>query len=275
MTKEDEYFLASAQDKIGKCRDNYMMTRTDFLDMHRRTLLTQLCRREKDFFFGYYGGYEDAERTVCFFVPDYMLDDPSFSKFGHTGREIPFEAFKTYFESNPDDNPLSCLQMQSGGGKELSHRDYLGALTGLGVRREKAGDILVRKDGADIVILGEISDFLLANYRKAGRSELSAQLADVRMLQVPENLFRDFKDTVSSLRLDNIIASAFSLSRSKAQEAVTSGLVFVNSLQVQKTDAPVHEGDKLVLRGKGKVILLEIGGSTRKDRTFVTLRQYL
>jgi len=49
------------------------------------------------------------------------------------------------------------------------------------------------------------------------------------------------KDTVASLRLDNVLSSAFSLSRAKAAEAIRTGLVFVNSAPAEKTDLQVME----------------------------------
>jgi RNA-binding protein YlmH len=83
------------------------------------------------------------------------------------------------------------------------------------------------------------------------------------------------KDTVASLRLDNVIASAFSLSRAKAAEAIRSGIVFVNSIQSEKPDMQVDEGAKLVLRGKGKAYLRVVGGRTRKDRLFVEIEKFV
>lgn len=83
------------------------------------------------------------------------------------------------------------------------------------------------------------------------------------------------KDTVASLRLDNIVSSAFGLSRAKAQEAIKRGIVFVNSLEQTKVDAQIDEGDKIVLRGKGKVLVKEIGNRTRKDRIFMEFERYV
>ena len=83
------------------------------------------------------------------------------------------------------------------------------------------------------------------------------------------------RDTVASLRLDNVIASAFQLSRAKAADAIRAGIVFVNSMQVEKPDMQVEEGSKLVLRGKGKAFLREVGGRTRKDRITIIIERYV
>ena len=86
---------------------------------------------------------------------------------------------------------------------------------------------------------------------------------------------KHIRDTVSSLRLDSVLAVGFSLSRGKAAEAVTSGKVQVNWTDCQKPDRPVAQGDTLTLRGLGKCVLEEVGHQTKKGRVFVTLKRYL
>ncbi|HML37716.1 MAG TPA: YlmH/Sll1252 family protein [Bacillota bacterium] len=246
---EDEALLAGIEDKITQCIDNYMVTNSSFLDMRQRTLAEARCRKHKGFRWCFYGGYEDAERTVAVFLPDYA--------------EL------------ADNDPLALLRMTPDGRSALTHRDYLGSLMGLGVKREMIGDILVREKGADIVIMKDMGDFLLYHYGKAGRTSLKAEITSIDQIIVPENRVEEKRDTVASLRLDNLVSSSFSLSRGKAAEAIESGLVFVNGMQSLKTDRQMKEGDKLVLRGKGKVLLKEVGGVTRKDRTYIVLDKYI
>lgn len=93
-------------------------------------------------------------------------------------------------------------------------------------------------------------------------------------LIVPEIDRKIVTDTVASLRLDNIVASAFGLSRGRAAEAIKGGIVFVNHVEVIKADAAVSEGDQITLRGKGKARLAEIGGRSRKDRIYVQIERY-
>jgi len=254
--REDEILLAGIEDKIRQCLDYDMVTHSSFLDMRQRTLAETRCRQNKGLRYCFYGGYEDAERTAAVFLPEYeQLTDHHLLKPG-------------------ENNPLALLRITQSGGSTLSHRDYLGSLMGLGIKREIIGDILVREDGADIVVLKEMGDFLLFHYEKAGRASLKADLVPIEQILVPEARFEEKRDTVASLRLDNVIASAFSLSRGKAAEAIQRGLVFVNGMQDEKSDRQIKEGDKLVLRGKGKVLLKEIGSVTRKDRISIILRVY-
>ena len=130
-------------------------------------------------------------------------------------------------------------------------------------------------DGADIILLNDIADFVLLNYDKAGRTSLALEKVDITNLRTVDEQFKFVSDTVASLRLDNIVSSAFGLSRSKAAEAIKRGIVFLNNLECFKVDKEVAVGDKIVLRGKGKVYLMEIGGKSRKDRTYITLKAYI
>lgn len=247
--KEDEILLAGIEDKIRQCEDHYTPTNTTFLDMRQRTLAEARCRQHKGLRYLFYGGFEDAERAVAVFLPDYAELAAS--------------------------DPLALLRITQSGQKALTHRDYLGSILGLGIRREIIGDILVRDNGADIVIIKEMGDFLLYNYEKAGRASLKAELVPIGEIILPEVRFEEKRDTVASLRLDNVVASAFNLSRGRAAEAIERGLVFVNGLETMKSDRQIKEGDRLVLRGKGKVLLKATGNATKKDRIPVVILKYV
>lgn len=298
--KEDNFLLGQISDKISQCENKYIVTATGFLDAHQQSLARQYCRKhfvtvyeaaeepgifekpsekEKDFTgdfaseegafdgmnfgtgesFGFmdfppvrtlfYGGYEDAERVILINLPDYAR--------------------------LADNNPLTVIRAcKAEGGRQLTHRDYLGSLVGLGIKRELLGDILVREDGADIIVLSDIAEFILSNYCKAGRTALSLSQHHISELIVPKVKRTRITDTVASLRLDSVTASAFGLARGKAAEAIGRGIVFVNHLEVAKPDFQVKEGDKITLRGKGKACLTEIGGRSRKDRVYITIERY-
>lgn len=248
--KEDNFLLGQIEDKITQCENQYIPVHTVFLDAHQQSLARILVnRRLSSADLTFYGGYEDADRMILVCLPDYAS-----------------------LEGN---NPLTVIRVsKADGAKELTHRDYLGSLVGLGIKREMTGDILVRGDGADIIVLSDIADFIMTNYVKAGRANLSLTQHPIGELIIPQQNRKIIKDTVASLRIDNIIASAFSLSRSKAAEAITKGLVFVNHIEITKTDYKVCEGDSITLRGKGKAKLIEISGRSRKDRQYVLFEKY-
>lgn len=241
--------IAAIEDKRRQCEARSCMSHTAFLDI-RQCAEAEL--RFKNSRHVLYGGYEDAERRIMIFLPNY-------------------ESALT-----AEDDPLEIMRVSAAsGGKKLSHRDYLGSLLALGIDRSVIGDILVSDDGADIIILKSMGDFLLSSYDKAGHSYLKTELLPIAELNTGNISVRLKRDTVASLRLDNLIGSAFDMSRSKAQEAVSGGRVFVNGLQCVKPDKEIREGDRLVLRGRGKAVLLELGQTTKKGRIAVRLELYI
>ncbi len=259
ITKEDKLILAQLEDKIVQCNDRYMITTGYFLDMRQRSIAEKLLQYKQNVKYGFYGGFEDASRVIAVFLPEYIETD-----------------VVTHFEENPEDNPLVVLRgILSKGSPELSHRDYLGALMGLGIKREMTGDILVRPDGADIIVMREIASFIQMHMEKAGRARIDFKEVPVRELIIPEVRIKEMIESVASLRLDNVISAVFNLSRSKAVEAIEAGIVFVNGMEVLKAEKHVGEGDKLVLRGSGKAVLKNIEGKSSKGRTIIKINRYM
>ena len=246
MEKADRIVLAIVQDKIDQSYKTCISTNTGFLDIRQRDLVESYCKKIKGLNYKFYGGYEEAERCICIVSPEE--------------------------DSNPE--PLIALRIVKSGTKTVSHRDYMGSILGLGIKRESIGDILVHPNGADIIILKELADFFVSNYVKAGSTPIKVEIISLNQIEVAEENVEEIRQSVSSLRLDNIISSVFKLSRSNAVEAINGGLVYINGQQITKPDKMLHKGDKLVLRGKGKAILQDILGNTKKDKTVLLIKKY-
>ena len=250
--KEDKIILAKALDALEECRREDRISYTDFLDMRMQGIL----EKELKFYGAKYffeGGYDTSERRIAVFLPDWAEKDDFYGM-----------------------SPIEVLRVShKQGGKALTHRDYLGSILGLGLSRAKIGDIIVYSSGADIIIDRELEEFLLANYFKAGRTELSLSAVPVEEINLSEVRTEEITDTLASLRLDAFLSSAYRSSRAKAQEAVRQGLVFVNNAECLKPDKELSEGDVVVLRGKGKCVLEKIGGTSKKDRIFITIKKYV
>lgn len=120
-----------------------------------------------------------------------------------------------------------------------------------------------------------MADFLRYNYDKAGRTPINVEIVPAGEAVTVKQEFKVITDTVASLRLDSVLSSAFGISRAKAQEAVRRGIVFVNSSLCEKPDCQVREGDRFVIRGKGKARLAETGGKSRKDRIYIKVEKYI
>lgn len=256
--EKDELLKSRIEDHVRRCSDGYYIVATKFLDAHEQAIAAAYTRSAGMSGMGvrciFYGGYEGAERRLLVSIPKSM-------------------------EIADEDATSDLLQVMHvdvpKGSRELTHRDYLGSILGLGIERSVIGDILVRENGADIIILPEIADFLLNEYKQVGKSDIKTSMTSIGDLNVPEAHVQEIKDTIPSARLDNVIAVAFKLSRTKASEAIKSGIVSVNHAEATKPDMKMEEGDTLVLRGKGKAVLAEIGGESKKGRIWIRIDKYI
>lgn len=250
----DELAAAKIEDKIRQCRNGYYVTATGLLDSHEQALAKAAVKQAPDVRTYLYGGYEDAERRMLICVP----------------ADIPMS------EEEAADGLLSVLRVSKPAiSRDLSHRDYLGSLLGLGIDRSVTGDILVRDDGADIIILSDMAGFFLREYTQAGRTHLHSEIRPINELMIPASATEIIRDTVSSVRLDAVTASAFRLSRSKASEAIRGGIVSIDHIECLKPDAGMAEGSVIVLRGKGKAVLRKIGERSRKGRIRIEILKYI
>lgn len=191
------------------------------------------------------GGFEDAERQMVAFIPEY--DEPIF--------------------------PITAIKISSPMIKSLSHRDFLGSILGLGIKREKCGDIIIGEKEAFAILSEEIASYVLNSLEKVGRVGVKCEEIPLPEVKVPEKSFKPITGTVSSLRLDSVVTLFSGKGRGKAAEIISGGLVFVNGIAVTKNDFHLKDGDVLSLRGKGKATL-SVGGTSKKDRIFITLNAW-
>lgn len=190
-----------------------------------------------------WGGYPEAERQrACVLPADSWDDRPDFG--------------------------IAILRITplDPGGENPSHRDYLGSMLGLGLKREKLGDCLVRSGEALFCVAAEIADFVRFNLSRVGRWTVNVELvAAGEDLPAPPPP-RVKTVTVASPRLDAVIAAAFNLSRSRAAELIRQGRMNLNWRLETGPDAQVKTGDTLSCRGQGRFMLLENSGPTRRGR---------
>lgn len=241
---ENEEILKRAEDLARRSDQRGAITNTGFLTPAEQYALShdpglRGARLHFD------GGHPDAERRMAFFLPDWLEED----------------AF------DPSEY-LRALRITAAFG-EPGHRDYMGAVLGMGVGREWVGDILV--DGAQAIILCQPSILRhLLSIEKVGRFGVKAEEIPLSFIPVQEKKTEERRYTVMSARLDAVAAGLFHLSRSETARQIALGNMSLNYSPCLKPDAPVKEGDVLSLRGAGKGRITEIGGSSRKGRMFVS-----
>ncbi len=203
-----------------------------------------------------YGGADGCERCVVGFGSE--------EEFGYT-EPFPITILKIY--------PAMAKYAE-----ELTHRDYLGSLVGLGIEREKIGDIIIRKNRKDkavyVFVIDNIADYVMENLGYVKHTNVRVEKCDV----VPEDIRPQLEEKsiiVSSNRIDAIISKLYNMSREQSIKCFSENKVFLNGICMTSNARPLKEGDMVSVRGKGKFIFDGEGGSTRKDRLYVKVREYV
>ena len=248
--RSDQLLLARIWDKYEQTERKNVPSATVFLSPRERQLAQAMLNAagvREGYLFD--GGYEEAERSILIFLPDWA-EEPA-------GDEMVF------------------LRAAFHGEEGLTHRDILGSLMGLGVTRERVGDILVSPHSADIVAAPSLREFFLREWEQAGRVKLTVTEIVRSELRIPQAQVKVIRDTVSSLRLDAVAATAFSMSRGRAAELIAAGKVNLEHVPCLKGDKLVEEGAVITARGLGKAKLTQVGGLSKKGRIGITVERYL
>ena len=249
-TREEEMLLVRVCEKLDSAVQRDIPAATNFLSKREQMLVCEVLRGAPIRFFG---GLSTAEREISCYLPDY-LDE-------------------SWLES--EDGPIAAVRASYFEGDTLTHRDFLGALMGCGIKRETVGDIYVATGRCDFLVTREVLPYLLQNFLSAGRTKLHVERIMVPDVSVPEQKVRQIRDTVPSLRLDGIVSSGFSISRGKAADYIAAGKCELNYAPCVKGDKQTAEGDVITVRGLGKIRLDAVGGNTKKGRICVEITRFL
>lgn len=255
--QEDKMCLSQVLDKIEFSKTRDKIEYTDFLDMYQVSLVENFLRKIKFENYKLYGGYQEAERRVLIVYPekyDEQMLEKNYSKIINIVRVILPEEEKGNY----------------------SHRNYLGGIVKLGLKREKVGDIIVNEDGADIITIEDFSDILKQQLPSLTRFENSKiTVEQIPNLRKREVKVEQVKIIVPSLRLDNFVSDLARTSRSKAVQIMEQERVFINGQNETKVSKQVKLNDIITIRGKGRFIIKEFAGTTRSGRTVVVIEKYV
>jgi photosystem II S4 domain protein len=156
-----------------------------------------------------------------------------------------------------------------------NHRDFLGAILGTGIVREKVGDILVLGErGAQAIVHPDLVDFLEMHLNQVRSVPVKTQRIDLQELKIREPKKKELTTVEASMRLDAIASAGFGMSRSKMAEMISAGDLRVNWKEVTSASHPVKSGDLIAMRGKGRLEVGEVA-ITKKERYRVQLTRYV
>lgn len=251
QTPEDRVLLAKVWDKINTGMQRCIPASTCFLSPRELEMIRFLFGGQDGLYA--FGGYTGAERQMLIYLPEY-LDESAL-----TG----------------ENSPIVCLRAEFYEEDSPSHRDFLGALMGIGIGRETVGDICLGQGVCDFLVAAQIAPYILQNLTAAGRTKLRLSPIPLTEIRVPEPEVKEIRDTLASLRLDSVISAGFRIGRSLAAQYICAGKAAIDGLPCDKPDKPVPEGAKISLRGSGKIRLAAVNGQTKKGRISVVIHRYV
>ena len=238
---DEKEFIDQVLDWKYQVEQMYAPKLTDFLDPRQQFIIQAIIGENQEVQSSFHGGFSNTERKRCLLYPDYY--EPSQEDFLVGVYEI--------------DYPKKFIT--------LEHRQVLGSIMSLGVVREKFGDIVVNGDRIQFSAVSEIEDYLVLELNQIGKAAVKVKKVENDYLQSNER-WAEVEKTISSLRLDVVIAGALNMSRQKSLTLIQAGRVKVNFEQMEQNAFECEKSDIISIRGFGMVKLMELSGRTRKDK---------
>lgn len=240
---EEQPFIDMILEWKEQVLERYSLKRTDFLDPRQQDILLALIGKHDDVRVSFFGGSSLSERKRALIYPQYI-------------------------EVNQSDFQLLCFELDYAKKfVSISHRDVLGALLSLGLKRDKFGDILFNDTHVQVIVASEISDYIALHLESVGKTPVQLQEIPLEEIIEPQDTWMESHGTVSSLRLDAVLSEVYHQSRSKMSQFIENGFSKVNWQVIEKPSYELQAGDYLSLKGFGRSKIISVEGMTKKGKT--------
>ena len=269
MEEKSRDFLAGrVKDLAARAYMNNFITHTDFLSVSELAMFHQILASEGvssnvheycGARYVIYGGFEDAERAMICFLPEY-LDEETF-----------------LLSEKNEQTVLSCVSIKPVNARfadELNHRDYLGSLMNLGIERDQLGDILTAENKAYVFATTEIAQMICKELIRIRHTSVKCEIVNASECDI-RPVFEEVSGSVASERIDAILAFVYHLSRSEAQKLIEAESVFIDGRTAYSGGYDLKSGARVSVRGHGKFIYLGVDNTTRKGRLFVKVKKFV
>lgn len=243
-SEDEKRLLARIQDLFARASRGTVQS--DFLDLRQQDLARAAAVNEAGYAWRFEGGYEEAERKRLIICPDW--------------------------EQQPASR-IACLCIRHKEFRDtvLGHRDYMGAILNLGIKRERLGDIVVQDAVAYVFLDADLCDYLNRQLLRVKNVNVWLEPVQPEDFVYRSKPLKTITISLASLRLDAAVAGAYNLSRADVDELIQAGTVKVNQVEVYKSAAQLKPGDLVSVRGKGRFRIETLGGMTRKNRFWVEI----
>ena len=250
LEPETKLLFSKALEQAFICENKHMTTFTEFLDPIKTEKFKDIISKNLSIGVDSYGGSDGCERQIISF-------------------------YQEYTKVSVDDYPIDAVEIEFSGKSlsQITHRDFLGSVLGLGLDRKKVGDIIIFSERAIVFVHKDISLFLTSNLTKVKHVNVNARVISSDLIFAALSEYEEMIVNLSSMRLDSLLSSAFKISRSKAAKMVVADKAFINWVSYKSPDKLVKEGDIITLRGHGRIKVLEILGQSKKDKIILKIHK--
>ncbi len=246
---DDRLFLSHIDDAIKIAQSRDIPKFVGFLDERQRAVVTRYTNFKKYDTYSFWGGYEGAKRVFFCALSSYL----------------PCDDYSIF--------PITPITFTYRKADTLSHRDFLGSLMALNIKRETVGDILVGEGVCVVFMASSVAPMVINEITKIGKVGVKVTEGVPEVLPINEE-FEEISGTVSSLRLDCLVGLVTNLSREKSAVLIESKKVSLNHFECESVSKLVCESDIISIRGYGRFVLHEVLGVTKKQRQKVKVLKY-
>ena len=241
-------FLNLAEGLVRQVLDEYRPVLTNFLNPREIYILKTLVNQQDDLKVFQYGGYQNAENQRLLIAPN-------------------------YYEPIRDDFDLMVIQIKYPEKfATLHHSTILGTFMHNGIARQSIGDIINGEaESLYFFATKAIGTFILRHLDHIGKAKVRFEEVMANEIAVVDDEWTIINTTVSSLRLDSIVANGYNISRNHAKQMIEHDLVRVNWTDINKPDYVLAINDLVSVRKYGRLKINELNGLTKKDKWRITM----
>lgn len=246
--KEEQSFVKRCIEYKKLVNNNNKVILTNFLNRREQAILKQILGKEI-LELKVYGGYQKAERNkVLLCNTDFYVDN------------FEITCFKIIYNKR---------------NKTLRHKDILGTLLSLQIKREVIGDIVFDKsDNPYIFVNSQMETFLLENLNIVSNVTVSLERIVDTEIDFYDNSVED-ELIVSSFRLDVLVAGLINKSRRVSNELILKGDVTLNWTVNTNVSEMITLGDTISIRRFGRFTVTNVLRETKKGRTIIKIKKYV
>jgi len=246
----DEELAAKLLDLCEGANRSRKYKLSDFLDPHSLNVAEIIAANFDRIKMETNGGFLNPERAKAAFISEDFYGQPDYA----------IDAYKVEWDKRY---------------YTLGHQDILGAFMGLGCKRDILGDIIFIPEGAQFVADKSFNSYILSNLTQIGAATVQLINIPKAELQEKEEQVKIISATVAAMRLDAVAAAGYGASRSRMADEIKGQNVKVNWKEAKNAAQTIGEGDIISYRGRGRVEVTEVRGTTKKGRTSITLKRYI